>query len=163
MAAMRIRSGGTELNHCGHNEATKHKPSASSVPANNANNSELTVAARRCLRSFAMKYVFDEGKPKLPSCTIVVTATLMTASWPTPRAPSQRATITPAATLLTIISSRVASVHTTLRENEDSRLNVGLSTAHTRDSNSTTPTSEIPNRVCGCDAPPACRPQIHNQ
>src|ERR1044072_452051 len=160
---MRIRSGETRLNHDGRNDASRLNAIASSEPANNANSNELIVAARKCARSFAMKYVFEEGKPKLPSCTIVVTATLMTASSPTPRAPSQRATITPAATLLTIISSRVASVHTTLRENEDSRLNVGLSTAHTRDSNSTTPTSEIPNRVCGCDAPPACRPQIHNQ
>src|SRR5690242_10850959 len=103
-----------------------------------------------------MKYVFDDGSPKLPSWTIVVTATLITANSPTPCAPSQRATITPATTLLTIINSRVASVATTLRENEDSRFNFGLSTVHTRDSSSTTPTGESPNRVSGCGARPTC-------
>src|SRR6185436_9980109 len=58
-----------------------------------------------------MKYVFDEGRPKLPSCTIVATATLITANCPTPSVPSQRATIIPAATLLKIINRRVAKVH----------------------------------------------------
>src|SRR5215208_77298 len=54
--------------------------------------------------------MFDEGSPKLPSWTIVATATLITANCPTPSAPSQRATIIPATTLLKIINTRVANV-----------------------------------------------------
>src|SRR5688572_30778382 len=47
----------------------------------------------------------------------------MTASSPTPVAPSQRATITPAPTLFTIISRRVASVHATSVEKRRELIN----------------------------------------
>jgi hypothetical protein len=64
-----------------------------------------------------MKYVFDDGRPKLPSWTIVETATLITANCPTPSAPSHHATMTPATTLLKIINTRVANVHPIWVEN----------------------------------------------
>src|SRR3954447_5828060 len=64
-----------------------------------------------------MKYVLEDGRPKLPSWTIVVTATLITASCPTPSAPSHHATMTPATTLLKIINRRVTKVHPICDEN----------------------------------------------
>jgi len=53
--AMRIRFGETKANQLGRIEASTLKPVASSEPISRANKNELIVAARRCLRSFAMK------------------------------------------------------------------------------------------------------------
>ena len=39
---------------------------ASTVPVPSAKIKELMAAARKCDWSWAMKYVFDEGRPKLP-------------------------------------------------------------------------------------------------
>src|SRR5687768_12417749 len=107
MAAMRINSGETKQNESGRTEVTALSPCVKIASAANEKVNELMTAARKCAWSREMKYAFEEGRPKLPSCTIVATATLITAKAPTPSAPSQRATMIPAATLLKIISTRV--------------------------------------------------------
>src|SRR5215470_9129134 len=111
-----------------------------------------------------MKYVFEDGKPNAPSWTIVLTATFMTASSPTPPAPSQRATTMPARTLLTTINTLTAKVQATLSENrvvEEFAAGAPLigpvtiisdrSSVHTTRSNSTKPTNENPSLLSCCD------------